>query len=100
MSQELDMELWRYRIGVVDVILHEWAEGSALYTTDGTAETPLEAAEHDGPGIKDAHFRDYVEGDDGLIGGYHPHAGKRETHAPSDEFDEPVTLLTELKHVE
>lgn len=99
---DLGFELWRYEIGAVDVILFDWAEGANLYTTAGTARTPREAAEHDGPTIKDGQYRDFVIEEDrsGLVGGYHPHAGRRETHAPSVEFDQPVTLLTELNHVE
>ena len=99
-GQKLGNELWRYRIGVVDVILFEHAAGSHLYKTAGFADTPSEAAEHDGPAIKDGDYRNFVVEDGGFIRAYHPHAGRRGNYAMSDEFDEPVELLTELNHVE
>ena len=96
----LDNELWRYKLGAVEVFLHEWAEGRGVYTTAGTAETPVEAAEHDGPAIRDGHYRVYRQRDDGIVAGHHPHAGRRESYSPNDGFDQQVTLLARLENVE
>jgi len=101
-QHELGIELWEYKIGAVSVILFDWAEGADLFTTAGTAETAQEAAEHDGPAIKDGQYRDFVVDEDGsgLIIAYHPQAGRRDTYAPKDQFNNPVTLLSEVDHVQ
>jgi hypothetical protein len=93
----LDAELHHYRLGAIDVYLHDWAEGTRLYKRAGGAETAGDAAEHDGPAIVDGHFRRFEH--DGLVVGYHPHAGYRETHAPDDRFDEPAVLLREVRRL-
>jgi len=95
----LDMELDRYKLGAVDVILHNWAEGTDLYTTAGTAETVAEAVDHDGPVIKDGHFRRFVDREDrGLPTSHHPMAGRKGHHSPDDTFEQPVVLLRQLEH--
>lgn len=95
----LDMELDRYKLGAVDVILHDWAEGTDVYTTAGTAETVSEAVEHDGPVIKDGHFRRFIDPEDrGWPISQHPMAGRRGHHSPEDTFEQPVVLLRKLEY--
>lgn len=89
----------RYKLGVVDVILHDWVEGTDLYTTSGGTKSPLTAANHDGPVMIDGEKYVYYEQDDDgeLITGYHPHAGRVDTMSPEETFKESVTLLSRIE---
>ena len=95
--QPLDHELDHYRMGVVDLYLHDWAEGRSLYTSDGKVHTAAAAAEHDGPAIHDGGFCRFEQ--DGTIVKYHPHAGYLAAYRPKETFDEPIILLKEVQHV-
>lgn len=88
-------ELARYRVGVVDVFVHDWAEGTRLYTSAGTTRSPAEVAEHDGPAIYEGDFRRFIE--DGSIVEQHPHAGYRGAWAPDDTLDSEAILLTRVE---
>lgn len=90
----LAREVHHYELGVQQLFVHDWAEGTDLYKRAGTATTPTELAAHDGPVLLDGddEFR-RVEQDDGLIQAYHPHGGRMELWAPQDDLDEPAILL-------
>ena len=95
-SSELDEEWTRYRLGVVDVYLFDWAEGTRLYVSAGVTTSAAEAAEADAA-IVDGHFRKLVH--DGTIIAYHPHAGYRAAYGPDEHFDEPAVLLREVPRI-
>lgn len=96
----LDIELSRYTLGIIDIILHEHSGQSELYKTSGCVETVEKAVEHDGPVVQDGHFRRFELDDDEskLATSYHPVAGVRDYYAVDEEFNQPVVLLTELEH--
>ena len=97
-SQPTDPELTHYRVGVIDLYLHDWAEGTRLYTTAGTTTSVREMAEHDGPVILDGKFRKMIE--DGTVVEQHPHAGYCGAWTVNDETAHPATLLKEVhRHV-
>lgn len=91
-----DFELTHYQVGVIDLILHDWAEGTDLYKRAGETTDPVEVADHDGPAIVGGYFKRLDQDDDGVIVGYHPHAGRDGFHAPDDRLDEPAILLVEV----
>lgn len=97
-SQWTVYELTHYRVGVIDLYLHDWAEGTRLYTTAGTTTSIREMAEHDGPVVLDGKFRRMIE--DGTVVEQHPHAGYCGSWTVDDQTPEPATLLKEAdRHV-
>ena len=94
----LDMELDRYQIDNTEIILHDWAEGTDLYTVVGRATTVKEAIQHEGPVIQNGHFREFTENEDGSLVSHHPMAGRKGYHRPDDEFSPHVILLEKAKY--
>lgn len=88
---DLGFELNHYRLGVVDLVLHDWAEGTTLYTTAGETTEASVVAEHDGPAVYEGEFREFIA--DGTIVEAHPHAGYCGAWTHRDELDSPATLL-------
>lgn len=97
-STDLDTELTHYRVGVVDLYLHHWAEGARLYTTAGETANLEEMAAHDGPVLLDGKFREIDQ--DGTIIEWHPWMGYCRAWGPGDEADEPALLLTEVSRID
>lgn len=91
---DLSCELTHYRLGVVDLYLHDWAEGTRLYTTAGQTTQIAEMADHDGPVILDGAFRQFFA--DGTVVEQHPHAGYCGAWRVDDEASEPAVLLKEV----
>jgi len=95
MGSSFHPEISVYSVGVVEIVLHDWAEGTQLYTTAGKTRSADEAAAHHGPVVYDGHFREFVA--DGSIVSYHPHAGYCSGWSPGDTLDRPATLLSRLE---
>lgn len=71
-------EITKYELGVQELYLHDWAEGTELYKRAGETSDPAVMADHDGPVLlgEDREFRRLERDDSGVITAYHPHGGR------------------------
>lgn len=95
----LDMELYRFDFNGNDIIVHDWAEGTQVYTAVSTTTSVKKATNHDGPAIQNGHFVKFIQrrdDDDPNVVTTHPMIGVEDHYLIDEELEKHVVLLTEL----